>query len=133
MNHTAVGKVPYDPVPVKGPRYFDRRDSLVGLFIAVIAKRAHWARPPNPLWARNWTKWGNPREGNACLGDVLVFERETGGHVALYMGEDRTHYHLLGGNQGDRVSIVRRPKEPILGVRVAHGGFANQRMFVGFS
>lgn len=90
-----------------------------GLFMAVIAKRAHWARPPNPLWARNWTKWGNPRKGHAMLGDVLVFARETGGHVALYVGEDRTHYHILGGNQGDRVSIVRRPKEPILGVRVA--------------
>jgi hypothetical protein len=40
-------------------------------------------------------------------GAVLVFEREGGGHVGFYVGEDSTHYHVLGGNQGDAVSIVR--------------------------
>lgn len=90
-----------------------------GLYMAVCAKRATWARPPNPLWARDWAKWGAERKGPALLGDVLVFVREGGGHVAMYVGEDTTHYHILGGNQSDKVSIVRRAKTPILAIRHA--------------
>jgi uncharacterized protein (TIGR02594 family) len=90
-----------------------------GLYMAVTAKRAHWARPPNPLWARDWLNWGIERDGPALLGDVLVFARGSGGHVAMYVGEDKTSYHILGGNQSDRVSIVRKPKLPILGIRHA--------------
>lgn len=90
-----------------------------GLFMAVTAKRAGWARPPNPLWARDWALWGNRRTGGAMLGDVLVFPRGSGGHVAIYVGEDSTHYHILGGNQSDRVSIVRKAKTPILAIRQA--------------
>ena len=90
-----------------------------GLYMAVCAKRAGWARPPSPLWARDWAKWGNPRAGGAMLGDVLVFPRGSGGHVALYVGEDRTHYHILGGNQDDMVNIVRKAKTPILAIRQA--------------
>lgn len=90
-----------------------------GLFMAVTAKRAGWARPPNPLWARDWAKWGKPRTGGAMLGDVLVFPRGSGGHVAIYVGEDATHYHILGGNQTDKVCIVRKAKTPILAIRQA--------------
>lgn len=90
-----------------------------GLFMAVTAKRAGWARPVNPLWARSWCTWGKPRTGGAMLGDVLVFARDGGGHVAIYIGEDATHYHILGGNQSDQVCIVRRAKTPILAIRQA--------------
>lgn len=90
-----------------------------GLFMSVCAKRATWARPVNPLWARAWATWGNPRKGGAMLGDVLVFPRGSGGHVAMYIGEDSTHYHILGGNQSDKVCIVRKPKTPILAIRQA--------------
>jgi uncharacterized protein (TIGR02594 family) len=90
-----------------------------GLFMAVCAKRATWARPPNPLWARDWLKWGVARHGPALLGDVLVYPRGSGGHVAIYVGEDKTSYHILGGNQSDKVSIVRKAKLPILGIRHA--------------
>lgn len=38
------------------------------------------------------------------------------GHVAFYVGQDATHVLLLGGNQGDAVSIARFPKEQVLGV-----------------
>ena len=50
--------------------------------------------------------------GEAMLGDVLVYKRGRGGHVALYVGEDDTHYHLLGGNQSDSVNIVRKTRSP---------------------
>jgi uncharacterized protein (TIGR02594 family) len=90
-----------------------------GLFVAVCAKRAGWARPANPLWARDWASWGRARSGGAMLGDVLVFPRGSGGHVAIYIGEDSTHYHILGGNQTDKVCIVRKAKTPILAIRHA--------------
>lgn len=89
-----------------------------GLFIGLCAKRAAWPVPKHPLWARDWQFWGTAQK-IAMLGDVLVFPRGQGGHVALYVGEDRTHYHILGGNQTDMVNIVRRAKTPILAIRRA--------------
>lgn len=91
-----------------------------GLCVAVAAKRGGWDYEPNgnSLWARNWAKWGTPQE-EAMLGDVLVFPRGAGGHVALYVGEDKGYYHVLGGNQSDKVSIVRRAKTPIIAIRRA--------------
>lgn len=82
-----------------------------GLFMAVCAKRAGLDMPPAPLWALSWSRWGDDFKGPIMLGDVLTFKRAGGGgHVALYVGEDKTHYHILGGNQKDQVCIVRKPK-----------------------
>jgi uncharacterized protein (TIGR02594 family) len=90
-----------------------------GLFQAICAKRAGWAPPVNPLWARNWGNWGKPRSGGALLGDILVFPRGTGGHVVQCVGETTKYYAGLGGNQSDMVNIVLWPKTPILAVRQA--------------
>jgi uncharacterized protein (TIGR02594 family) len=60
--------------------------------------------------------------------DVVVLKRGTGsqpgpdvlaapGHVAFYAGQDAANVLLLGGNQGDAVSIARFPKARILGIR----------------
>ena len=89
-----------------------------GLTIAVAAKRAGYDCDPqgNALWARTWAKWGKAAP-LAMLGDILVFPRGPGGHVAMYVGEDKTHYHILGGNQSDKVTIVRKPKKPIVAIR----------------
>lgn len=77
-----------------------------GLFMSVIAKRAGKIAPSHPLWALNWCAFGTP--GNQpCLGDVLVFVRDGGGHVGLYVAEDKTAYHVLGGNESDQVMITR--------------------------
>ena len=80
-----------------------------GLFMALCAKRAGWSVPSRPLWALNWQSWERSVT-QPMLGDVMVFKRAGGGHVAMYVGEDETHWHILGGNQMDRVSIVRRAK-----------------------
>lgn len=88
-----------------------------GLTVAVWSKRAGYEPPVNPLWARNWLKWGRA-VSMPMLGDILVFERGTGGHVAMYVGEDDTHWHILGGNQSDQVNIVRRAKEAPKGSRL---------------
>jgi len=87
-----------------------------GLSMAIVAKRAGKVLPEKPLWARNWLKFGNsvviPK-----LGDVLIFKRGPGGHVTLYVGEDETHYHGIGGNQSDSINITRLPKSSLLGAR----------------
>ena len=92
-----------------------------GLTMAVCAKRAGWDYAPggNAHWALNWAKWGDPSP-NPMIGDILTFKREGGGHVALYVGEDSTAYHVLGGNQGDAVSIVRILKTRMYAARRAH-------------
>ena len=77
-----------------------------GLFMAVVAQRADKDPPAKPLWALNWALWGD-EGGQPELGDVLVFIRPGGGHVGLYVGEDRDCYHVLGGNQSDAVTIAR--------------------------
>jgi uncharacterized protein (TIGR02594 family) len=87
-----------------------------GLFAAVIVARAGWPVVDGPLWARNWAKFGNKVE-RPGLGDVLAFKRGTGGHVGFYIAEDAEAYHVLGGNQGDAVSIVRIPKNRLLAAR----------------
>lgn len=80
-----------------------------GLFMAVVARRANWDAPKNPLWALSWSSFGTPTK-TPQLGDILTFTRKGGGHVALYVGEDQTAYHCLGGNQEDSVNITRIAK-----------------------
>ena len=86
-----------------------------GLFAAYVVDRAGFNPVAGPLWARNWAQFGN--KAIAGLGDVLVFKRDGGGHVGFYVAEDATHYHALGGNQGDKVSIVRIDKARCIAVR----------------
>tara|TARA_R110000868_G_scaffold234980_1_gene488679 strand:+ start:1028 stop:1549 length:522 start_codon:yes stop_codon:yes gene_type:complete len=88
-----------------------------GLFVAYVCHKADKEVVKNPLWARNWNKYGT-QEVIAMFGDILVFERgANSGHVGIYVGEDDKCYHVLGGNQGDQVSIVRIPKARCIGIR----------------
>jgi uncharacterized protein (TIGR02594 family) len=86
-----------------------------GLFMSVVAKRAGKELPTGPLYATNWSKFGT-KEVVAMLGDVLTFKRTGGGHVALYIGEDATCYHVLGGNQHDMVNITRIEKSRLYSI-----------------
>lgn len=77
-----------------------------GLFMAVVAHRAGKEIPGGPLWALNWAKFGTAAL-QPMLGDVMVFKRDGGGHVSMYVGEDADAFHCLGGNQSDQVCITR--------------------------
>lgn len=81
-----------------------------GLFVAnaVATTLPKEPMPNNPLGALNWAKFG--RESHAAAGAILVFSRKGGGHVGFYVGEDRTHFHILGGNQNNTVSVTRIEK-----------------------
>jgi uncharacterized protein (TIGR02594 family) len=83
-----------------------------GLFLAFVAGDCGYDFPDKPLWALNWAGFGEKVPAPE-FGDVVVFNRFDkdgkfiGGHVGLYVGEDESHFHVLGGNQKDSVSVVR--------------------------
>ena len=69
----------------------------------------------NPYWARNWLLFGQALK--PITGAVLIFERGSGGHVGFAVGQDDTHFYVLGGNQSDAVTIARIAKSRLLGAR----------------
>lgn len=97
--------------------YGDDSIPWCGLFAAVVVQRAGKPVISGPLWARNWAKFGTKAE-HPSLGDVLAFQRPGGGgHVGFYIAEDESAYHVLGGNQGDQVSITRIAKSRCIAAR----------------
>lgn len=70
------------------------------------------------LRARSFETWGNPvSTGNIMLGDILVFARVGGGHVGMYVAESEHTFHVMGGNQGNRYSIVEISKDRLSAAR----------------
>lgn len=82
------------------------------------------------LSARSWLRVGVPVSlSEAQVGfDVVVLKRGSGkqpgpevvdapGHVGFYAGVEGPDVILLGGNQGDEVSLARYPMGRVLGVR----------------
>lgn len=96
--------------------YNDDATPWCGLFMAYVVHLTGRIPVALPLWARNWANWGVAAP-IPMLGDILVFSREQGGHVGIYVGEDSNCYHVLGGNQGDAVSIVRIQKNRLIAAR----------------
>lgn len=87
-----------------------------GLYVAKVVQKAGFKTVKDPLWALNWNKFGT-KQTTAMLGDILVFKRESGGHVGFYVAEDKDCYHVLGGNQRNSVSINRIAKCRCVGIR----------------
>ncbi len=72
------------------------------------------------LAARSWLHVGRPTPlAEALIGDdVVVLRRGAGGHVGFYAGRDRDGAILiLGGNQGDAVTIAAFPEDRLLSVQ----------------
>lgn len=72
--------------------------------------------------ARSWLTWGRPVTKPQAF-DVVVFWRGEPngwqGHVAFYISSTPTTIKVLGGNQGNKVSIAEYPKSRLLGYRAA--------------
>ena len=92
-----------------------------GLFVAhcLGAMLGSEPLPANPLGARNWLGFGEECEPQ--LGAVLVFWRgkKAGwqGHVGFYHGEDKQHFHVLGGNQSNAVNVMKIERKRLLSAR----------------
>lgn len=70
--------------------------------------------------ARSYENWGigleSPRTG--CVVVLWRGSKDgTSGHVGFYVGETKDKIVLLGGNQGDKVSVQSYPKEQIIAYR----------------
>ncbi len=74
--------------------------------------------------ARSFLKWGDEIElTDAKPGDVAVFSRGNSpwqGHVAFFLQQSNGRLEVLGGNQGDAVTVATYPKAKLLGVRRAN-------------
>lgn len=104
-------------VGIPGTVYTNDDTAWCGLFMAVVVKRSGREPVAQPLWARNWAKWGVSAPF-AMLGDILVFSRKgKGGHVGVYVGEDDQCYHVLGGNQSNMVNVTRIEKSRCIAIR----------------
>lgn len=102
-----------------GITWYDH-DSIAwcSLYMGEVAKETGFTPPDKNvlLAAVSWATWGNS-VGSPKLGNVLVFNRPGGHHVGLYVGEDETAFHVLGGNTGDAVSFARLLKTRLMAAR----------------
>lgn len=77
-----------------------------GTFVAHCIKFSGFSLPKHWYRALDWLNWG-VEIGAPCYGCIVVFKRSGGGHVGFCVGKDRQgRLLILGGNQGDAVSIV---------------------------
>lgn len=71
--------------------------------------------------ARSWLDWGGVSLDYPVYGCVVVLWRGSKngplGHVGFFVGMQDQNLLLLGGNQGNEVSIRPYPKERVIGLR----------------
>lgn len=70
------------------------------------------------LRAKSFATWGNevPRDDEK-LGDILVFNRPGGHHVALYIAETKTTFWVYGFNQSNKVGFTEIAKNRLMAAR----------------
>lgn len=71
--------------------------------------------------AKSYLTWGDSL-AFPCVGAVVVFSRDGGGHVGFVVGRDKlNNIMVLGGNQGDAVNIKPFARSRVTGLRVPKG------------
>lgn len=71
--------------------------------------------------AKSYMNWGVPLS-RAAYGCVAVFERAGGGHVGFVVGiDEQGRLMILGGNQGDKVSVAPFDRQRVTGYRWPQG------------
>lgn len=102
--------------------YHDDAVPWCGLFVShcIASQLPREPLPANPLGARAYQTFGKPVSPQP--GAIMVFWRESLqsglGHVGFYVGEDQEgNFLILGGNQGDQVSIIGKPRRRFLAAR----------------
>lgn len=78
-------------------------------------------RSPRSDGAKNWLNWGVVLS-KPVYGCVVVFRRPGGWHVGFVVGEDaQARLMVLGGNQGNQVSIAAFERTRVEGFRFPSG------------
>jgi uncharacterized protein (TIGR02594 family) len=92
-----------------------------GTFTAHCIKTAGYPLPQHWYRALDWLNWG-VEIGAPCYGCIVVFSRKGGGHVGFVVGMDnKGRLMVLGGNQGDAVSIAPFETSRVAGYRMPVG------------
>jgi uncharacterized protein (TIGR02594 family) len=92
-----------------------------GTFVASCMKAAGYPLPKHWYRAKDWLNWGVDI-GSACFGCIVVFDRRGGGHVGFVVGKDKQgRLMILGGNQGDAVSVAPFDTARVIGYRMPVG------------
>ena len=88
-------------------------DAWCGAFMGTCLKETGLSIPSVAVRAKEYLSYGtkvSPKDVE--LGDLLIFSRGgSSGHVGFYAGETKTHYLVLGGNQGNEVKHSLIPKD----------------------
>lgn len=87
-----------------------------GVFVAHCMKTAGLAIPVYYMRAKDWSNdWGITLDKPA-YGCVVVFDRKGGGHVGFVVGKTTDNkLVVLGGNQGNSVSIAKFDYDRVVG------------------
>jgi uncharacterized protein (TIGR02594 family) len=89
-----------------------------GIFMAKMFHLCRLEAPKGPAGAANWSTVGDATMlADALLGDLLVFRRSGGHHVALFIRRSDAYIYCLGGNQKNGVCIAPYNASDLLHVR----------------
>lgn len=128
-NPTILGWAKRLGVKVLGIAYNADSVPWCGLFVATCLAEGgvdltadDFNRQTVAVRAKAWASWGaRLRLDRLAPGAIMVFDRDGGGHVAFYVGEDASAFHVLGGNQSDNVTVARIARERCIGARWPKG------------
>lgn len=88
-----------------------------GVYVAEAMREAGMPLPQHWYRAKGWLDWGYKLDA-PVFGCVVIFEREGGGHVGFAVGRNADGRLLvLGGNQGNRVSVAPFDQSRVIGYR----------------
>lgn len=112
-NPTIIGWLEY----LKAPSWLDKSDETpwCGTLVGFCMKSNGISVPTYWMRASDWCNWGVKLD-KPIDGCVVVFTRTGGGHVGFVMGETKDGFlSVLGGNQGNAVSIAKFDKSRVTG------------------
>lgn len=87
------------------------RNAWCGSFVAWVMQKNNIAPVRHAYRAKAWIDFGRKLEA-PVYGAIGIKSRKGGGHVAFIVGQsaDGASYYMLGGNQQDKVQILRYPR-----------------------
>jgi uncharacterized protein (TIGR02594 family) len=98
-----------------GGWWSDDETPWCGTFVAHCMQECGIPIPKFWMRAKAWAEWG-ARLAKPITGCVVVFERKGGGHVGFVVGRTQNNLLMvLGGNQGNRVSIAPFESTRVIG------------------
>lgn len=109
-----------------GAWWSDDETPWCGVFTGYVMKEAGYTIPKYYMRAKAWLDWGVPAMF-PVQGCIAIFDRKGGGHVGFVVGQDvKGNLFVLGGNQGNKVSVAMFDKKRIVGYRLPVGSVASE-------